>query len=332
VNEARPPPVVVVSGGAGFIGSHVVDELRRAGRGVIVLEALRRGGANLAHRRTDAGLAVVQGDAAEPWGAALAAARRGALAGPVAAVIHLAAQIDVQRSLADPALDARENLIATLQAIDFAAAEGARLVFASSAAVYGATDAAPTREESAQWPRSPYGIHKLAAEMHVRVAAQLRGLSAICLRFFNVYGPRQDPQSPYAGVIARFLRRALAGEALEIYGDGEQTRDFVYIDDVVSGVVAACERGPRDGSALNLGSGREHSVRELAERVLLATRSEVAVRRLPERRGELRRSRAEIQRAWEALSYAPRVGLDAGLARTVGWMSGAARTEGEGAR
>jgi len=327
VNDPRPPPVVVVSGGAGFIGSHVVDGLRRAGRGVIVLDALRRGDGNLAEHRGDAGLAVIEGDAAAPWGPAVAAARRGQMGGPVTAVIHLAAQIEVQRSLADPALDARENLIATLQAIDFAASEGARLVFASSAAVYGATEAVPTREESAHWPRSPYGIHKLASEMHVRVAAQLRGLSAVCLRFFNVYGPRQDPRSPYAGVIARFLLRALAGEPLEIYGDGEQTRDFVYIDDVVGGILAACERGPRDGAALNLGSGREHSVRDLAERVLLATRSEAPLQRLPERRGEIRRSRAEIQRAWEALGYAPRVGLDAGLARTCAWMSGRGRAK-----
>ena len=323
-----PParPLHVVSGGAGFIGSHVVDALRRAGAPVIVLDALRRGDLNLAHRRGDPGLVVVEGDAAEPWAPQIAAARARLGDPPIAVALHLAAQIDVQRSLADPTLDARDNLVSTLRAIDLAIAEGARLLLASSAAVYGA-EALPAAEASAQWPRSPYGIHKLASEMHLRCAARDRGLRALALRFFNVYGPRQDPQSPYAGVIARFLGRALSDEPIEIYGDGLQTRDFVYIDDVVAGVLAACDRGPDDGSALNLASGREHSVRELAERVLVVTRSAAPIVARAERRGELRRSRADLQRAWEHLGFAPRVGLDAGLARTAAWMqaSGAAR-------
>lgn len=309
----------VVSGGAGFIGSHVVDALRRRGAPVIVLDASGPGG-RLAHRLEDPGLRWVEGDAASPWGPQIAGARALLGAPPLRAVIHLAVEASAAASFAAPAEDARAGLLSTLAAIEAAADDDARLVFGSSAAVYG--DGPPAAADAAPWPRSPLGIHKLAAEMHLRSAARERGVRAIALRIFNAYGPRQDAEGPRAGVVARFLGRALAGLPLEVAGDGLQTRDFVFVDDVAQGILAACAGGPVDGSAIDLGSGREHGILELAERVLAVTRARAPIVHGPARAGEARRSCADLGRAAALLDFAPRIGLDAGLARTAACLRG----------
>ena len=238
----------------------------------------------------------------------------------VDAVVHLAAQIFVPRSLEDPIGDVRDNVIGSLRGFEVAHAYAARVIFASSAAVYGDAPAGPVAEAAAGWPRSPYGVDKLAAEMHLRVQARERGLRGVALRFFNVYGPRQDPQGPYAGVIARFFDRARRGEPLEIFGDGGQTRDFIFVGDVVAAILAAIDRGPIDGSAVNLGSGVETSIVALARAVIAAAGSESAVVHAPGRAGEIRRSCAVVDRMHADLGVCARVDLASGLGAIAGWL------------
>ncbi len=313
----------IITGGAGFIGSHLVDALIADNRPVIVVDrrpANDRG--NLAAHLGDPRLRVVAADIraplAEPLAHVMADVER------VGAVVHLAAQIDVARSLEEPIGDAQDNLVGTLEVARLARDLGARLVFASSAAVYGMSEALPVVEEDAGWPPSPYGIHKLAAEMHLRVQARLpeRPLSAVSLRFFNVYGSRQDPRSHYAGVIARFVERALAGLPVEIFGDGQQTRDFIHVTDVVQAVLSACERGPSDGTPINVGGGQEISIRELAERIVALTGSESPIVHLPARSGEVRRSRASVERSTTHLEVRPTIDLDRGLREFAAWVAG----------
>ncbi len=316
-------PWTILTGGAGFIGSHLVDALLADNRPVIVIDrrAVNDRG-NLAAHLGDPRLRFVSADIRAPLAEPLASAF--ADVESVSAVIHLAAQIDVARSLRDPIGDAQDNLVGTLEVARLARDLDARLVFASSAAVYGVSEALPVVEEDAGWPPSPYGIHKLAAEMHLRVQARLPGkpLSAVSLRFFNVYGSRQDPRSHYAGVIARFVERALAGLPLEIYGDGQQTRDFIHVTDVVQAVLAACERGPSDGTPINVGGGQEISIRELAERVVALTGSDSPIVHLPARGGEVRRSRASVERSTTHLGVRPTIPLDRGLREFAAWFAG----------
>jgi UDP-glucose 4-epimerase len=314
----------IVTGGAGFIGSHLVDHLVAAGRPVLVFDRdaeAARGRHNLAAHRDDPRVRIVAGDVSRPLGGQLAPFLADI---EVDVIVHLAAQVAVVRSLEEPIADAQDNLLGTLEVAKLARQLGARMVFASSAAVYGVGEALPVVEEDAGWPPSPYGIHKLAAEMHLRVQARLseRPLSAVSLRFFNVYGPRQDPRSPYAGVIVRFLERALAGQLLQIFGDGLQTRDFIHVADVAQAIAAACERGPSDGTPINIGGGQEISVLELADRIIALTGSSSAIVHLPARDGEVRRSRAAVERATTHLGLRPAVDLDRGLVELAAWVAG----------
>lgn len=317
----------LLTGGAGFIGSHLVDALLADSCPVLVIDRAAkdlRGRSNLAAHVDDPRLRVVCADVGKPLAPQLELHLQEIQ--EVRAVVHLAAQIAVARSLDEPIADAQDNLIGTLEVAHLARSLGARLVFASSAAVYGVSEALPVVEEDAGWPPSPYGIHKLAAEMHLRVQARLpdNPLSALSLRFFNVYGSRQDPASPYAGVIARFVDRALANEALEIFGDGQQTRDFIHVSDVVQAILAACERGPSDGTPINIGGGQEISIRELAERVVAITGSESSILHLPARGGEVRRSRASVERSTTHLGIRPTIDLDRGLREFAAWVAGLA--------
>lgn len=315
---------VLVTGGAGFIGSHVVDMLLEDGAAVLVVDDLSTGRlANLARWSDDPRLAIVRASVAEPLAPLVApfAASRG----PVTHAVLLAGQTSVAASLADPWPDLATNLGGTLHALAWAAAHGARqLVYASSAAVYGdgtadGPHALPIGEGALGRPLSPYGIHKLASELHLHAAARDRGTPALSLRLFNVYGPRQDPANPYCGVISRFIEAAAAGAPIEVHGDGAQTRDFVYVGDVAAAVCAALFGPPGSGEVYNIGAGVETSVRALAEQVRAACASASPIVTGPARPGDIRRSCADIGRARAALGYAPSVGLADGIARTVAW-------------
>ncbi len=305
----------LVTGGAGFIGSHLVEALIASGAAVTVLDDLSTGSLdNLAAVSSHERFRFVRGDATRPLRAQLGDTRP-------THVVHLAAQISVVRSVAEPLVDLEQNVVATLRAIELAREVAAqRLVFASSAAIYG-DGPQPSHEGLVPEPTSPYGIHKLTSEHHVRLAALLHGVPAVSLRFFNVYGPRQLPTSNYAGVISIFVQRALAGRPLELFGGGHATRDFVFVKDLVAAIMRAAADGPRDGSALNVGTGRATSVRDVAAAVLEVTGSTSAVIEAPARKGEAMHSRAVVERI-EALGWRATTTLADGMAETAAWIRG----------
>lgn len=310
---------VLVTGGAGFIGSHTVERLLQAGRRVVVLDDFSTGtrenlAAVLDHER----LTVMEGDVSDGLWASLADYRQAC--GPIHRIIHLAAQTSVIRSIASPQLDLRINYEATMHVADYARRTGVRrVVFASSAAVYGEVETVPVSEVQRVAPLSPYGLHKLASEQCLRYHSDVHGVPASVFRFFNVYGPRQDPNSPYTGVISIFIRRALRGEPLTIFGDGSQTRDFVYVGDIARMVAAACLSDRPHYALMNLGTGVATSIGQLAAEIVRLCDSGAQIGHGPARPGEILHSLATIEHARTVLGYAPEVGLAAGLERTVEW-------------
>ncbi|MFZ6185519.1 NAD-dependent epimerase/dehydratase family protein [Nannocystis pusilla] len=323
---------VLVTGGAGFIGSHTVAALRAAGRRVVVLDDFSTGRReNLSEWTDDPQVEVVEGDVRGEVGLLLAGH------GPFAAVVHLAAQTSVVRSIAAPIDDLDVNLRATTRLALWAAAAGARrFVFASSAAVYGEPRRVPVAESEPTTPLSPYGAAKRAAELYLGCLGPLHGLQTVCLRLFNVYGPRQDPKSPYSGVVATFLARARAGEPLTIFGDGEQTRDLIYVGDVARAICLAVGAGPKghvflkgdmtsgppEPAGINIGTGREVAIVELAAAVQRACGVKAeATTFAPARAGEIARSAATTDTAAELLGFRAEVELDEGLRRTAAWLA-----------
>jgi len=285
---------ITVSGGAGFIGSHLVDRLVENGHHVVVLDDFSSGHrANLPedHPR----LRILEGDAADPRAAA--AATDGA-----SVVVHLAAVASVRASIEHPVTTHRANLIATLIMLEAACAAGAQdFLYASSAAVYGDSQDRPIAEDAPKTPLSPYAADKLAGEHYLAHYHRTGRIRGVAFRFFNVYGPRQDPTSPYSGVISIFARSARRGEPITVYGDGEQTRDFVYVSDVVdqlAAAIAAAPSRPSDGGELpvfNLGTGRDVSLRQLIA-TLEDLLGPIDVRYGPERAGDIRHSLADTTR------------------------------------
>jgi UDP-glucose 4-epimerase len=306
---------VLVTGGAGFIGSHLVHTLAAAGDTVRVLDDLSSGRArNLDGVTGD--VELVKGDLRDPL------AVRKALA-EVEVVHHLAALPSVARSVADPLGSHQVNVEGTLTLLLEARDAGARrLVYASSSSVYGDTPVLPKHEEMPVAPRSPYAAAKLAGEAYCRAFARVYPLETVCLRFFNVFGPRQDPASPYAAVVPRVVTRMLAGEPAEVNGDGRQTRDFTYVANAIEACRLAAAAGPEAvGEAMNVGCGQRISVLGLVGLVndLLGRRIEPVFR--PARDGDVRDSQAAIAKAGRLLGYRPLVDVREGLAATVNWFA-----------
>jgi UDP-glucose 4-epimerase len=310
-------PIAVVTGGAGFIGSHLVDRLIESGNRVVVLDNFSTGKrANLARWLDQPEvLDIVTCDVADGIFAALAPIT--AKHGRVARIAHLAAQVSVVASIANPAADMRINYGGTVQVLEYARAMGvAKVAFASSAAVYGDTEVFPVAEDAPRQPISPYGIHKRASELALDYYASVHGVPTTALRFFNVYGPRQDPSSPYSGVISIFSDRARAGKPLTIFGDGKQTRDFVYVGDVTRAIEAALGDG-NSRLVANVGTGRETSVLELATSVVELCGNKSTINHEPARPGEILRSVALVERL-AALGTPATTTLIDGLRRTLG--------------
>lgn len=307
----------VVTGGAGFIGSQLVRDLLAAGERVVVLDDFSSGKrANL--QGLEGELEVIETNVVDGLWAGLG--KLDPRWGTPTAIVHLAAQVSVVASLQNPLEDARRNHGATLQVLEYARQHrGVRVVLASSAATYGDVDEVPVRESSARWPLSPYGFHKFSSELALRAYATTHGVPTAALRFFNVYGPRQDPSSPYSGVISIFMKRALAGEGITIYGDGEQTRDFVFVSDVSAALRKAASQDFA-GDVFNVGTGAETSINVLAQTVVRLAGSSSSIGHAPARSGEVQRSCAELSHARDALGYEPSVGLDEGLAATLAWF------------
>ena len=301
---------VLVTGGAGFIGSTLVDALQAQGDHVTVLDDLSTGRIENLAGAIRRGASVHTADVVD----ADAVARAFAAAAP-SVVYHLAAQIDVRRAVADPAADARINITGTATVLEQAARSGVeRFVLVSTGgAIYGDAAVVPTPESEPARPLSPYALSKAAAESYVEYYALRRGLSTFVARLANVYGPRQDPRGE-AGVIALFSAAAADGRDVTVFGDGDQTRDFVYVDDVVEALLAAGRH--RVIGTCNIATGREATVHDLAQ--ALGVRPRFA----PARAGEVRRSCLDPRLAAELLGWEPRTSLHAGLVATLTSMSG----------
>jgi nucleoside-diphosphate-sugar epimerase len=306
----------LVSGGGGFIGSNLVEALLRRGDDVTVLDDFSTGRReNLSPASTWAGegggvYRLLEGDLRD------APTCRDAVDG-ADFVLHQAAIPSVPRSVEQPVLTNAVNVQGTLLLLEAARdAKVKRFVFASSSSVYGESETLPKVETMAPAPISPYALQKLAAEGYCRLYHRLYGLPTVALRYFNVFGPRQNPDSEYAAVVPRFLTAAKTGGRATVYGDGEQTRDFNFIANVVHANLRACEAGPEAwGQAYNIAGGRRISLNELLRRVGEIVGHEVPVDHVDPRPGDIRHSLAGIDLATERLGYRPAVGLGEGLRR-----------------
>ncbi|MEW9031398.1 MAG: SDR family oxidoreductase, partial [Planifilum fimeticola] len=292
---------VMVTGGAGFIGSHIVDRLIDLGHEVIILDNLSTGKKAFIHPEAS----FYQADLRDRRIGEILEAER------PEAVIHQAAQIDVPTSVKDPLFDAETNILGTLRLLEACRRSGVRkIVYASSAAIYGEPAFLPIDEEHPVDPLSNYGISKYTPESYLKVYKHLYGLDYTILRYANVYGIRQDPRGE-GGVIAIFLDRVLREEALTIFGDGKQTRDFVYVGDIADANIRALHRG--SGMVFNLGTGVPTSLEELVRILREVTEKEIRVEYGPERPGDIKHSHFDNRLAEKWLDWTPRIDLKTGL-------------------
>jgi nucleoside-diphosphate-sugar epimerase len=301
----------LVTGGAGFIGSHLTEELVRRGHRVRVADSFITGKRqNLDHIP---GIELVEGDLAD-----MSVATR-AVAG-MEFVLHQAAIPSVPRSVNDPITSNRANIDASINVLVAARDAGVkRLVYAGSSSAYGDTRTLPKREDMPTKPLSPYALQKLVAEQYCEMFTRLYGFETVTIRYFNVFGPRQDPSSPYSGVISLFSTALLDGRQPVIYGDGEQTRDFTYIANVVDGVLRACEAPSASGEVINVACGTRISLNTLLATMNRIVGTEIQASYKDARAGDVRDSQADISKAKEILGYQPIVDLDAGLRHTLAW-------------
>ncbi len=314
----------LVTGGAGFIGSHVADLLLAEGMVVEIVDDLSSGNrANLPERAR-----FHQVDLRAPDAARLVREGRFDL------VCHLAAQIDVRKSVSDPAADAAINIVGALNLLEAVRASGfpTRVVFSSTGgAIYGDFVPVPSVEDMPKDPESPYGIAKLSVEYYLAYYGRVHGVESVILRYSNVYGPRQNPHGE-AGVVAIFCDRILSGQPLTLFGEGLQTRDYVYVGDVARANLAAARatlrsRGRLDVRAYNIGTATETSVIDLARALQRVAGSEVPVLHAPPRAGEQQRSAVTVEKAARELGWRPLVGLETGLRDTFAWFASRTKLE-----
>jgi UDP-glucose 4-epimerase len=304
----------VVTGGAGFIGSSLVRGLLAEGAAKVVVvdnllsgreENLEEVRASVEFHRTDI-----------RHGEEVAALVRGA-----ETVFHLAAIPSVPRSIAEPVPSHEVNIDGTFQVLQACAAGGVRrVVYAASSSAYGGSEVLPKVETMAPDPKSPYAAQKLAGEYYARVYHQCFGLETVSLRYFNVYGPRQDPSSPYSGVISVFISALIAARAPVIYGDGEQSRDFTYVEDVVDSTLKAARARDVAGRMYNAGHGNRYTLNHVWEVLQRIEGVRIPARFAPPRAGDVRHSQADTTAAVRDLGLSPRFELEEGLRRTLAWF------------
>jgi nucleoside-diphosphate-sugar epimerase len=301
----------LVTGGAGFIGSHLTEELVRRGHTVRVADSLITGKRRNLDHIPD--VDFVEGDLAD-----LAVAQR-AVDG-VEYVLHQAAIPSVPRSVNDPITSNRANIDASINVLVAARDAGVkRLVYAGSSSAYGNTPTLPKQEDMPTNPLSPYALQKLVAEQYAQMFTRLYGFETVTTRYFNVFGPRQDPGSPYSGVISLFATALLEGRQPIIYGDGEQTRDFTYVANVVDGVLRACEAPDAAGQVVNVATGGRISLNDLLRVMNHIVGTQIEPIYKEERAGDVRDSQADVTKAKTLLGYAPIVSLEEGLRQTLAW-------------
>ena len=299
---------IVITGGAGFIGSNLAEELSKKHE-VVIIDDLSTGSAENVE---DLDLELVRGSITDPD--LLEEYFRG-----VDYVFHQAALPSVQRSIEDPVLANEVNICGTLNVLVAARDAGVKkVIYASSSSVYGDTPELPKREDMKPDPKSPYAVAKLAGEYYCKVFNEIYGLKTVALRYFNVYGPRQDPSSDYAAVIPKFVNRVMAGKAPIIYGDGEQTRDFTFVRDVVQANVLAMESDAT--GVFNVAAGQRISVNDLAGMVMEVIGNRVNCVHEEPRAGDVRDSLGDVSRAYAGFGYVPRYGMEDGLRATIGWF------------
>lgn len=305
--------LVLVTGGGGFIGSNIVDGLLDTGcYEVRILDNFSTGmRQNIAHISHD--VELIEGDIRDLE--TVEKAVRG-----VDTILHQAALPSVARSVEAPRTTDQVNVGGTLNVLSAAHKAGVRrVVFASSSSVYGDSRTLPKHEELPTSPMSPYAVSKLAGEHYVRVFHTIYGMETVSLRYFNVFGPRQDPTSQYSGVIAKFISCALRGEKYHVFGDGLQARDFSYVENVVQANLRAVEASGICGQALNIACGAKTTLLEMIDKLNELVDSRIDTVREPERAGDVRESQAAIDAAAEAIGYAPTVDFPTGLHRTLEW-------------
>jgi nucleoside-diphosphate-sugar epimerase len=305
----------LVTGGAGFIGSHLTEELLRRGEQVRVVDSLITGHRhNLAHL---SGIDFLEGDLAD-----LSVAKR-AVQG-IEYVLHQAAIPSVPRSVDDPITSNRANIDSTLKVLVAARDAGVkRVVYAGSSSAYGNTPTLPKQEDMPANPLSPYALQKLVGEQYMQMFTALYGLETVTIRYFNVFGPRQDPSSPYSGVISVFAKALLNNSAPTIYGDGEQTRDFTFVANVVDGVLKAVKAPGASGHVINVATGSRISLNRLFTSMRDMIGSRVEAKYGPTRAGDVKDSIADITKAGTLLGYEPTVSLEEGLKKTIDWYRSA---------
>jgi UDP-N-acetylglucosamine/UDP-N-acetyl-alpha-D-glucosaminouronate 4-epimerase len=302
----------VVTGGAGFIGSNTVDELVRRGHSVVVLDDLSSGREeNLSEIRNK--ITLIKGSITD-----IEVVRKAMHEAEY--VLHLAARTSVPRSVKDPIETNKINIDGTLNVL-VAAKEMKvkRVIFAASSSAYGETPTLPKVETMRPQPISPYGVTKYVGELYGQAFGRCYGLENVALRYFNIFGPRQDPSSPYSGVLAKFCTAFLEEIQPVVFGDGEQTRDFTYVDNAVQANLLACEAPNVSGKTFNVGTGERTSLNEVLRALGKIAGKPQEAKYDPARDGDIRDSQADISQAREFLGYDPQVGFEEGLSRTLEW-------------
>ncbi|GAC1702527.1 MAG: SDR family oxidoreductase [Candidatus Acidiferrum sp.] len=302
----------VVTGGAGFIGSNTVDELVRRGHSVVVLDDLSGGKEeNLAEIRNK--ITFIKGSITD-----IEVVRKAMHEADY--VLHLAARTSVPRSVKDPIETNKLNIEGTLNVLIAARdAKVKRIVFAASSSAYGETPTLPKVENMQPHPISPYGVTKYVGELYAQTFGRCYGLENVCLRYFNIFGPRQDPSSPYSGVLAKFCTAFLEESQPVVYGDGEQSRDFTYVDNAVQANLLACEAPNVSGKVFNVGTGSRYTLKQTIELLGKITGRPQEAKYEAPRDGDIRDSQADIGQARDYLGYHPQVNFEEGLARTFDW-------------
>ncbi len=302
----------LITGGAGFIGSHLCHTLVTRGDHLIIFDSLDSGKlCNISDIIDDEHVEFIEDTI-------LNGPRLASLCNGVDGIFHLAALVSVQRSIDDPRLHHRINIDGLFEVFEAARLAGVpKIVLASSAALYGNNYLPPHKETFPSIPLSPYAVGKCLSELYAAVYTDLYGVHSVCLRFFNVYGPKQDPSSPYSGVISKFMDAISHDDEFTIFGDGEQTRDFVYVLDVIQALILSMEKSV--SGVFNVGTGVNVSINQLARTIMEVSGKKVGIRYLGAREGEVRHSCADISKISELLGYKPGYSLNEGIRDTYSW-------------